>query len=82
MPAFGQATPPSLRELRKLQEPTVTVEYAGRCFRMGRTQSYDSVRKGNFPVQVIRRGRSIVVPTAALLRVLDLEPAEPSRKAG
>jgi hypothetical protein len=71
---------PTIRELRKLQEPYVSVEYAGACFGMGKTQSYDTMRAGKFPVEVLSRGRRHVVPTMALLRVLGIEP-EAGKKA-
>jgi hypothetical protein len=78
MPVVGQAKPPSIHELRKLTEPTVTVEYAGRCFRLSRTAAYDRVRAGTFPVPVIRQGRALLVPTLPLLRALGIEPEEPA----
>jgi predicted DNA-binding transcriptional regulator AlpA len=52
---------------------------------------YEQIRLGNFPVPVLRLGRSIRVPTAPLLRLLGLldggEPGEnaertPGRSAG
>jgi hypothetical protein len=70
---------PTIQELKKLQDPTVSVSFAGRCFGLTRTKTYDRIRAGNFPVPVIRQGRSIVVPTLPLLRALGIEPEEPKR---
>jgi excisionase family DNA binding protein len=55
--------------------PTVlTVEQAGRLLGLGRTASYDAVRRGELPV--LRFGRRLVVPTNAILRMLALERDE------
>jgi hypothetical protein len=77
----AKAKPPSLREIKSIREPILTVEFAGRCHGMGKTQSYDSVRAGTFPVEVIRRGRHIYVSTMALWRSLGIEP-DSGRRAG
>lgn len=56
------------------ERPTLTVEEAGAYFGLGRSASYDAVRRGELPS--IRFGRRIVVPTATLRRLLGLdEPA-------
>ena len=65
---------PTIRELRRLQDAYVPPEFAGRCFDMGRTATYDAIRRGEFPVPVIKRGRHIIVPTVPLLRALGIEP--------
>ena len=49
------------------------VETAGSIFGLSRTQSYESVRTGQFPVPVVRIGRRIVVPVAPILAALGLE---------
>lgn len=54
----------------------LTVPEAGRLVAgLGRSQSYEAVRRGDIPV--IRLGRRIVVPTAGLRRLLLLDA--PSR---
>jgi hypothetical protein len=49
------------------------VETAGSILGLSRTQSYEAVRTGRFPVPAFRIGRRIVVPVAPILRVLGLE---------
>jgi excisionase family DNA binding protein len=53
-------------------EPTVSVERAGQLLGISRGSAYEAVRRGEVPS--IRIGRRVVVPTAALLRLLDLDP--------
>jgi hypothetical protein len=72
----------TLRELRELaadDAPTVvSVPRAGRLLGMERWAAYDAVRRGAFPVPVIKTsGRRFVVPTAALLRVLGFDGHDP-----
>jgi len=40
---------------------------------MGRTKAHELARAGDFPVPVIRHGRSYRVPVAPLLRLLGVE---------
>jgi excisionase family DNA binding protein len=47
---------------------TLTVEEAGRVLGIGRASAYDAVKRGELPV--IRLGKRIVVPRAALDRLL------------
>ncbi len=70
---------PTVSELRKLQEPVVSIPYAASIFGVGKTQAYEQIRRGTFPFPTIRRGRFLYVPTAALLSVLGIEPEEPKR---
>jgi excisionase family DNA binding protein len=56
-------------------EPTLTVERARELLGIARSTAYDAVRTGEIPS--IRLGRKIVVPTAALLRMLHLCDVEP-----
>jgi excisionase family DNA binding protein len=51
---------------------TVTVEEAGRQLGVGRNTAYEAARMGQIPV--IRIGKRMVVPVAALERLLDGEP--------
>lgn len=52
-------------------QPTVTVELAGRAVGLSRGAAYQAVARGDIPS--IRVGRRIVVPTAALRRMLHLD---------
>lgn len=57
------------------EQPTVSVEMAGRCLGIGRAAAYDAAARGDIPT--IRIGRRIVVPTAALRRMLQLDDPAP-----
>lgn len=48
---------------------TMTVEEAGRLLGIGRNTAYEAARLGQIPV--IRIGKRLVVPAAALDRMLD-----------
>jgi hypothetical protein len=48
---------------------------AGRALRLERTATYQAARRGDIPT--IRIGRKIVVPTAALRRMLGLDDVRP-----
>ena len=50
--------------------PTVSVEEAGRVLGLGRSKSYEAARSGEIPV--LRFGRTLRVPTAALRQMLGL----------
>ena len=52
-------------------EPTISVERAGQLLGISRGSAYEAVRRGEVPS--IRIGRRVVVPTAALLRLLSLD---------
>lgn len=54
------------------ESPTVSVEVAGKALGLGRQATYDACHRGDIPT--IRFGRRIVVPTAALRRMLGLDP--------
>ncbi len=41
---------------------------------IGRTAGYELARAGRFPAPVLRLGNRYVVPTAGLLKVLDVDP--------
>lgn len=74
-------TPEDVRQLA-WRTVTTSVEIAGAVLGMGRSAAYEAVHRGTFPVPVVRiTRRHWVVPTAALLRVLELADAsagEPS----
>jgi excisionase family DNA binding protein len=52
-------------------EPTITVERAAELLGISRGQGYEGVRTGAIPS--IRIGRRIVVPTAKVRRMLELD---------
>lgn len=54
-----------------LTEPVVSVERAGKCLGVSRSTAYLAAREGTIPT--IRLGRRLVVPTAALRRLLELD---------
>jgi predicted DNA-binding transcriptional regulator AlpA len=56
------------------QRPTIGAEEAFRLLGCGRTVGYELIRQGTFPVQVLRLGRVIRIPTARLLDLLGLGP--------
>ncbi len=55
------------------ERPTLTVPEAGRFLRLGRASAYEAARRGDLPT--IKIGRRLLVPTAALRRMLQLEGA-------
>lgn len=64
----------------------VDVTTAARALGLGRSTAYDLARRGEFPCRVLRIGSSYRIPTAELLRVLGIDPADqdhdPPRGAG
>ncbi len=54
-----------------MQQPTITVTEAGRFLGLGKASAYEAVRRGDIPT--IRIGRRLLVPTAALRRLLQLD---------
>lgn len=46
------------------------VETAGSIFGLSRTQAYEAVNAGRFPVPTFRIGRRVVVPVAPILALL------------
>ena len=51
-------------------EPTMSVEQAGRLLGLGRSKAYEAARTGEIPV--LKFGRALRVPTAALRQMLQL----------
>lgn len=68
------APPAWVEELR--QRPTVKVEEVAEILGMSTRSAYDAVHRGEIPT--IRFGRRLLVPTAALLRMLGVDPEDPS----
>jgi excisionase family DNA binding protein len=54
-------------------QTTLSVEAAGEALGLGRSASYDAVRRGDIPV--IRIGRRLLVPVPRLKAMLGLPPA-------
>jgi hypothetical protein len=52
---------------------------AGRALSIGRTRAFELVRRGEFPVPVLRVGATWRVPTVPLLALLGIKQATPSR---
>lgn len=57
------------------ERPTLTVEQAGAFLGLGRSAAYAAVGRGEIPT--IKFGRRIIVPTAALLRLLAVDDGRP-----
>lgn len=64
---------PTLDEIRTWPA-TVTVPVAGRAWGLSRNQSYDLVRRGEFPATVNRVGGRYRVVTESIIRALSSEP--------
>ena len=56
--------------------PVISAEEAFDELGIDRGTGYRAIRKGTFPVPVIRIGRLIRVPTGALRRVLELDESD------
>jgi hypothetical protein len=50
---------------------TTDVETAGAILGIGRTKAYELAKRDEFPVRVLRIGRRYLVPTTAVLALLD-----------
>jgi hypothetical protein len=61
--------PVTLDELRALP-PTIPAELAFKMLGCGRSNGYQQIRDGSFPVPVLRLGRVLKVPTLPLLELL------------
>lgn len=57
--------------LDPLQNPTLTIAEVMEILPLGRTAAYEAVKRGDIPT--VRLGRRLVVPTAALRRMLSLD---------
>jgi excisionase family DNA binding protein len=53
------------------EHPTLTVPEAGRFLGLGKASAYAAAERGDLPT--IRVGRRLLVPTAALRRMLQLD---------
>lgn len=52
----------------------VDLETANRALLIGRTKGFDLAKRGAYPCEVTRVGRTYRVSRAALLRALDVDP--------
>jgi hypothetical protein len=64
-------TPEAVRALGVKTDVTT----AGSIFGLSRTQAYEALKHGNFPVSVIKVGRRLVVPVQPILGLLGLDTA-------
>jgi predicted DNA-binding transcriptional regulator AlpA len=55
--------------------PLVDIPTAAEVLGIGRTLAYELVKTNRWPTTVLRMGKIIRIPTAALIRLLDDEPA-------
>ena len=68
--------PEKLRE----QGLTVTVDVAAEALGITRGKAYDAIHRGTFPVPVLKISkRCWMIPTASLLKVLDLTEDDEER---
>jgi predicted DNA-binding transcriptional regulator AlpA len=65
-----------------VKRPVISAEEAFAHLGIDRTTGYRAIREGQFPVEVIRIGRVIRVPTNALRRLLDLDVGNPPGEDG
>jgi predicted DNA-binding transcriptional regulator AlpA len=64
------------------EQPVVSAEEAFAQLGIDRTTGYRAIRAGTFPLEVIRIGRAIRVPTQALRRLLQFdEQPEPDAES-
>jgi excisionase family DNA binding protein len=61
------------------RRPTLTADEAFEHLGIDRTTGYRAIRDGTFPLPIVRVGRLIRIPTAALRRLLQVD--EPGRSA-
>ena len=73
----GDSNKPSRRTRAMIPDPAIrpvmTAEEAFAELGIDRSTGYKAIRDGTFPLPVIRVGRLIRVPTAALRRLLEIE---------
>ncbi len=59
------------------RRPVISAQEAFELLNIDRTTGYRTIRDGTFPLPIIRVGRQLRIPTVALLRLLEPDPAEP-----
>ena len=70
----------TLDELRALPA-TVDLPTAARALGLGRTKAYELAKRDQFPCRVLRIGSAYRIPSAELLRCLEMDPRSASRSA-
>ncbi len=55
------------------ERPCLSADEAFHHLGIDRTTGYRAIKTGNFPLPVIRVGRTIRIPTAALLQILAVD---------
>jgi hypothetical protein len=68
---FGTLARPWTAEAVRGLGLTTDVATAGAILGIGRTKAYELAKHGEFPVKILRVGRRYLVPTTAMLAVLD-----------
>jgi excisionase family DNA binding protein len=63
-----------------LIRPVLTAEEAFAELGIDRSTGYKAIREGTFPLPIVRVGRSIRIPTAALRRLLEIDAGEGEAK--
>lgn len=74
---MGTDRSPSIAELARAGA-TVDIVKAGRALGIGRSLAYDLLRRGEFPVRVLRLGSRVRVPTADLIALLSPTHHDPA----
>ncbi len=69
--------PITITQLRAMPA-TVDLMTAASALGVGRTKAYDLAKHGQFPCRVIRIGDIYRIPTAGLLELLGIPPADPA----
>jgi excisionase family DNA binding protein len=59
-----------------VRQPTLTVDQVADILGTGRSATYEAIKRGELPS--IRVGRKIVVPTAAVRRLLEIDEPQAS----
>ena len=62
------------------QQPTMTVTEAGEILGLAKGGTYDAIHRGDLPV--LRIGRRLLIPTAGLYRLLQIDAPAVDRMAG
>jgi hypothetical protein len=60
----------------------VDVPTAAAALNLSRTAAYELIRTGEWPTPVFRLGRLIRIPTAPILELLGIQPANPPAVPG
>lgn len=56
--------------------PLVDIPTAAEVLGIGRTLAYELVKTDRWPTTVLRMGKIIRIPTAALMRIVDDQPSD------